>query len=178
MFEAYIEVYQGVEPERTQTIEIESGDTFDDVTERIYNAWPNCCPVHVKRVYLVLDDNDEYALPCDNIFMRPLNEASAAITTAAEFLETAELLQEHDERAYINFCYWSGDVMCKREFQDKKGGIVPPPAEYAEEYLSNCFDVPESIRPYVGFQRLGEDIYMELEMTEEDNHTGEQWFIN
>lgn len=38
MFEDFIEVYKGGEPDRTQTIEIESGDTFDDVTERIYNA--------------------------------------------------------------------------------------------------------------------------------------------
>lgn len=178
MFEAFIEVYKGGEPDRTRTVEITSGDTFDDVCENIHKARPECKPVHVRNVYLVLDDTDIYNLPCDGITMRPLTEADAAISTAVEFLETAELLQEHDERAYINFCYWSGSVVCKREFQDKNGGIVPPPAEYAEEYLAECFNILDSIRSYFDFQRLGEDIYMELEMTEEDNHTGEQWFIN
>ena len=69
------------------------------------------------------------------------------------------------------------------QFDAANGGNVPLTIgdliDYAKDLADNgVIDIPEDLYPYINWAALGKSFVEGREMTDEDLHTNEQWFIN
>ncbi|MBQ3569565.1 MAG: hypothetical protein IJA20_02705 [Methanocorpusculum sp.] len=86
-------------------------------------------------------------------------------------------------RAYINICLYKQEVLSMEQFDAANGGNVPLTIgdliDYAKDLADNgVIDIPEDLYPYINWAALGKSFVEGREMTDEDLHTNEQWFIN
>lgn len=119
---------------------------------------------------------DNYGIPVEEFEIQYIDGEDAALFAAvgvsqANLIDWFELLSELDgnEDAKIIACYLAGQGYGMEELSsgwDDYSLYHGTAADYAEEYVSECYQIPDNLAFYLDYARLGRDMVLEGSITE------------
>lgn len=112
---------------------------------------------------------EEYELQyIDGEFHRLFNALGVNQASLADWFELLDELDGDDDR-YLIACSLAGDGYVMSELAakwDDYSVFRGTAAEYAEQVVSECYEVPGNLAAYIDYERLGRDMVLEGSVTE------------
>ncbi|MCX7123863.1 MAG: antirestriction protein ArdA [Gammaproteobacteria bacterium] len=99
---------------------------------------------------------EEYAIHDYEGFGKYTLEEYAGLELAHE---TAIFIQEHGEVAIAALEYNSNLEEAKSLVEDNYHGCYDSEEEYAEQLLSDCYDIPDHLANYIDYKRVARDLF-------------------
>ena len=141
-------------------------------------------PANVYEIIgiVVFIDGDEYSMPSfptAGIRLEDGDKIESFFDDVHYMYETLTDSKMNIPRCYMALCLHKDEVLSMRQFDQCNGGEVPSARDYALELIeSGAIEVEDWLIPYINLEDLGNDQMIDRETTDEDEYTGQSWFVD